>query len=839
MKKMGLIKALLIFLSLFSLGCSDKAYKLQNDDFLIGLEQSTAGSTIEGNLVTTAMKEVHNLDIVLYPSRLIQNNHMAFLSTSALGTREESILNMFPKGIKDQFIVGQMSGRQIMEFIQERSSDNFEVDLQVAGMRYHIHYTGGWPEYSYFNLDRGRDFDEQKVYRVALSKYYYFSGETFPSYKYRNGLWISNFKEDEFISARDSLHRYFVSSREWPFLKTPRAKVTKGKLDHVGQKSIPQIQGRSHRSDYMGHKVTTRGVVTAQGTLDRYPGGEEAYIQDVKGDGDPKTSDGLHLHYRLDNLILEIGDLIQVKGVVYEQKLDEGLSRTGLREISEIKVLKKGQELPQPIVLGEQGRPIPKKVFSRWNGNLNNKPELDLDEAIDFWESVEGMRIQIKDPRIVGFRGGNEEFYRQRPKGYLTLYVLPDGTQKSYKRTPVGGITIDGPKDDYNPHIMQIISNHFTEGIETDAYYDVGGQITGDIQGVMGYESNLFGAGEYAMMITESQAPLDDFVSKNQNRTELIDRPITSLEASEKQLTVASFNIENLAGHQNDRVREIGTALAQNLKCPDIVSFVEVQDANGTDFRGSSSPKETLQKIIYAANCPGVDYRPLYVAPYIGDGGGQPGGNIQVAFIYDANRVSFEQRGTPSALMDNVMTPSGDLLNNPSKLYTQHPDFKGTRKSLIAQFRFRGEKIFVMANHLNSKFGDTSLWGAQQPVYYGSENKRRVRASLLNAFMKNLKRQSPDSHLIALGDFNAFAHEGSLKVFASEVLKNLAFDLKLIPFNQRYTYNYNGNSQAIDHIFVGQNLLSKKPELDIPHVNTDYMGRIADHDPIISRFTFD
>jgi predicted extracellular nuclease len=829
----------LFILSAFVMGCSDTAYKLQNDGFLLGLEESTEKSTVEGNLVSTAIKEVHDLDIVLYPSRLIENNNLALLNSKGPETQKQSILTMFPKGIKDQFIIGHMSGKQIMNFIQERSSDKFEVDLQVAGMRYHIHYTGGWPDYSYFSLDRGRDFDKEKVYRVALSKYYYFSGETFPSYKYRNGLWISNFKEDELISARDSLKQYLTSSREWPFLRTPRAKVTKGLLDNLGMMSIPNIQGRSHRSKFMGHKVSTRGVVTAQGTLDRYPGGEEAYIQDPYGDGDPKTSDGLHLHYRLNNLVLEIGDYVEVKGVVYEQKFNAGLSRTGLREITSIKIIKKNQPLPAPEVLGKNGRSIPKKVFSNWNGNLNNKPELELDEAIDFWESLEGMRVQIQNPRIVGFRGGNEEFYRQRPKGYLTLYVLADGKQASYKNTPVGGIAIDGPKNDFNPQIMQIISNHFTDGIETDAYYDVGGQVNGKVQGVMGYESNLFGGGEFAMMITEPQTSLDDFVSENQTRTELAQRPITHLQSSEKQLTVAAFNIENLAGFQDDRIREIGTSLSLNLRCPDIVSLVEVQDGNGTDFRGSSSPKDTLDKIILATDCPQVNYRPIYVAPFIGDDGGQPGGNIQVAFLYDANRVGFSARGEVSALMDNFLTSSGDLLNNPSRLYTRHTDFSRTRKSFIAQFRFRGEKIFVMANHLNSKFGDTSFWGAQQPVYFESENERRRLAKLLNNFMVNLKRQSPDGHLIALGDFNAFAHEDSMKIFAGRVLKNLAFDLNLLPFNQRYTYNYNGNSQAIDHIFVGKNLLRKKPEVDIPHVNTDYMGRIADHDPIISRFTFD
>ncbi len=830
--------ALLVGLILFS-ACSDKAYKLENDNFILGLEnQNLAGSTVEGNLITSAIREVHNLDIVFYPSLLIKPNQFAFLSTTDTNTND-SWLNLYPEGIKDQFIVGNMSGRDLKRFITERSTDNYQTDLQVAGMNYHLHFVGGWLEYAYYSLRNGAALDDKKVYRVAVSKYYYFSGETFPSYKYRNGLGLRDFVEEVSISARESLKTYLNSGREWPFLKEPRATVTNGVIANLGFKKIPEIQGVAHRSPYMGNRVTTRGIVTAVGTVDVYPGGEEAYIQDPKGDGNLLTSDAIHLHYRNLNTILELGDEIEVEGVVYEQQFDDGLGRTSLREISKITVLKKNVELPEPVLLGSNGRRIPDKVISKWRGNLNLKPQLSLNEAIDFYESLEGMRVKIEDARIVGFRGGNEEFYRSRPKGYLNLYVLPNGNEKTYQTTNAGGVIIDFQKNDYNPNIIQIVSNHFSNGIDPEGFYNVGGELEGEIVGIMGYEKNIFGGAEYAMVLPEAQSALSDFKNKNALRTEIEQRPKTTLTATQTQLTVAAYNIENLAGNQQDRLDEIGKSIAVSLKCPDIVSLVEVQDENGTDFSGNASAQVTLERLIDSIPCGAeVSYKPVYSDPFINNDGGQPGGNIQVAFIYNEYRVSFSQRGILDPLMDQYLTTSGRLLNNPSRLYARDAAFKNSRKSLAAEFEFRGEPVFVIGNHFNSKFADTSLWGAEQPHELYSDDRRQVKARRINQFVQSMLVLNPEANIIVLGDFNAFAYEKSMRVLQGEQLQNLSLYKDLIPFNDRYTYNFNGNSQAIDHIFVSKPMLRLAPELQIPHINTDFMGRLADHDPIIARFNF-
>jgi hypothetical protein len=830
---------LLISLSYLLTSCGDEAYKLNNDEIVLGLTNSHAqGSSVEGNLITSAIREVHNLDIVFYPSRLIKQNNIALLS-SHQNAASTDVYEVYPDGIKDQFIVGNMSGRDIKNFIKERSQDNFDVDLQVAGMNYHLHYVGGWLNYAYYGLRNSRELDEDAVYRVAVSRYYYFSGETFPSYKYRNGLGLRNFEETRFISARESLNQYLQSGREWPFLREPRAKVTTHALPSIGYKKIPEIQGRAHLSPYLGHRVKTSGIVTAVGTVGHYPGGEELYIQCPTGDGDPLTSDGLHIHLGATGQLFKVGMEIEIEGVIYEQLYESGLSRTGLREISNYKILRESAPLPEPVRLGLGGRPIPQNVISSWRGNVNIKPELNLNDGMDFYESLEGMRVVISNPRITGFRGGNEEFYRARPKGYLNLYVKPDGEQDDPKTTPAGGVIIDKQNNDFNPGIIQILSNHFTNGFDPNAYYDVGKMIEGDIVGVMGFEGNIFGGAEFAMVLPTPQDPFQQFTASNQQRTELRNRPITTLIPTENQLTVAAYNLENLAGNQLDRLVEIGTSIAVNLQCPDIVSLVEVQDENGTDFQGDASVRVTLNRLIEYIPCQSdVAYKPIFVDPFQGGDGGQPGGNIQVAFLYNSNRVSFTPRGALHPLMDITVRPGGGASANPARLFTRDEVFQNTRKSLLAEFEFRGEKVYLINNHFNSKFSDTGLWNAVQPQDFRSDNKRQLMARLINGFVQKMLLQEPQASVIVLGDFNAFTYENSMRVLSGEQLHNLVTQPGLIPFHDQYSYNFNGNSQLIDHIFVTASLLARRPEVQIPHINTDYMGRLADHDPIIARFTF-
>ena len=57
-----------------------------------------------------------------------------------------------------------------------------------------------------------------------------------------------------------------------------------------------------------------------------------------------------------------------------------------------------------------------------------------------------------------------------------------------------------------------------------------------------------------------------------------------------------------------------------------------------------------------------------------------------------------------------------------------------------------------------------------------------------------------------------------------------------MPEGQRYTYDFDRNSQAIDHILVGENLfVNAALEYEVVHVNSEFAVQTSDHDPQVVR----
>lgn len=822
----------LMFTFILLLGCSEKSYRLQNDQVFVTTQDQGLQSTSAGNLIATAIKEANDLDVVLYPTALIPKGAAAIVTR---GNAETELLEQMPEGVQDQFLVGLLSGKQLKSFILERSNELYQLELEAAGLKYHIHYVGGFPRFNYVNSEDDLTLDDNEYYRVALSNWFFFSG-AFPGYRYRNGMSFTFTDITGTLSAKESLRRYLHSAKAFPYLNEIRAKVSTTTLGHAGHKTIPEIQGISHRSPLYGYRVTTVGIVTAQGVRDWYPGGMDIIIQSEKGDGNPLTSEALHLYLRDESMLLKLGDKVRVTGVVFEELANSGLGKTTLRQISEMRVISRGHELPAPVTLGNKGIRLPSGPVSTWRGNLNLKPALNLNDAVDFYESMEGMRILISNPKVVGFRGGKEEYESSGPKGHMTLYVLPDGKRPHNQNTNRGGILINAAKNDFNSEIMTIATNHLTKGVDTANVFNVGDVLEGDITGVLSYEKNLFGGGEYTIVLPEEQTTMSSLNVKD--IVPLEDRPVTRLIPTEDHLSVATYNVENLSAPQHNRLREIGKSIAYNMKCPDIIALVEIQDNNGVDFYGNSNADLTLERLIENANCPGVDYRPVNIDPFLNQEGGQPGGNIRVAFIYNANKIGFIEKSPAHALEETLVQTDGTLNHNPGRVAPNDRAFRGSRKSIVAQFTFKGERITIIGNHLNSKLGDGDLWGALQPVNRGSEASRARKARVLHDFVEKLKRQDPRAHVIVLGDMNAYITENAMHVLEGRVLKNMMTYANLLAKEERYTTNHNGNSQALDYIFVDQNLLNKKPEIEPLHINSDYMGKLSDHDPVIARFKF-
>ena len=152
-----------------------------------------------------------------------------------------------------------------------------------------------------------------------------------------------------------------------------------------------EIQGAGHTSASVGQDVTTTGIVTQVGPIGYY-------VQDPNGDGNDATSDArlrLHRHRARPS---PSAMRSQVSGKVAEFSADPGVGLT----ITEIDaptttMLSHGNALPDAVLIGVDGRLPPSQVIDD-DGLTSFDPAHD---GIDFYESLEGMRVTVENPLVI------------------------------------------------------------------------------------------------------------------------------------------------------------------------------------------------------------------------------------------------------------------------------------------------------------------------------------------------------------------------------------------------------------------------------------------------------
>lgn len=827
----------LLMIALFSSSCSNNYstdVSTRDNLVLISAKNKFQKSTTAGNLIGEAILHEHKLDVVLYPAPLLDESKEVVLDLNDPSANSDDLQSLYPNGAQDQFIVGTLTGQELKRLVKQRADAIYKAELQTVGLQYNFKYLGGLPVIQAFTDENNNQLDDKKEYKVAVSHYFY--SNIFPGYRLGNSL-ENAMQREKIVSAKESLSSFLTSelAKFSDYSKIRSAVENIEKSIQQGIKSISEIQGIGHVSPYIGNIVTVSGVVTAIAAVDRYYEGYDIIIQSQTEDDDPRTSEGLHIYLDGSQSDIKVGDLIKITGTVFESIAHSDLGKTTLRNIKSYEIKKSGLELPQPTKLGKEYRNIPTAAISTFKGDLNKKDSLNLEDGIDFWESLEGMRISFSNPTILGFRGGEVDTEDELGKSYINLYMTPNEYINESDRTRVGGLINLDHEHNYNPEVLQIAWNHLSSSISNKYLATVGDTLSGEVTGILSYEKNIFGDGEYVLLLTESQEvfnnpPLNEAIP-------LKDRPVTKFESDTDNITVATFNIENLSGEKTGRIKALGEAITTNLKCPDILNLVEVQDNNGVDFDGGSAANETLENIIAATQC-SFTYKSINIDPVVHNEGGQPGGNIRVAMIYNSNKLTFNQKQPEHSLVETFIDSKGQLNANPGRVFPNDPAFKNSRRSLIVEFGYKNQRIFVIGNHFKSKLGDGTLWGNLQPPQLTSDNTRSASTKRINDFVKDLEKVIPDAHIIVLGDFNATHSENSLRILAGNELQDLMQYKDLWPKNSWYTTNHNGSSQTLDYIYANKKLLKRDPQFEILHINSDYMGRISDHDPVIAEFTF-
>jgi predicted extracellular nuclease len=84
-----------------------------------------------------------------------------------------------------------------------------------------------------------------------------------------------------------------------------------------------------------------------------------------------------------------------------------------------------------------------------------------------------------------------------------------------------------------------------------------------------------------------------------------------------------------------------------------------------------------------------------------------------------------------------------------------------------------------------------------------------------------------------LGDLNDFEFSDTVQILEGGVLTSL---MDTLPQDERYSYDFEGNSQVLDQILVSDNLLENFPfDYDPVHVNSEFADQASDHDPQVVR----
>jgi hypothetical protein len=559
--------------------------------------------------------------------------------------------------------------------------------------------------------------------------------------------------------------------------------------------TIMAIQGAGHASPLVNQRVATTGIVTAVDS-------NGFYLQDPEGDGDIATSDGIFVFTGSRPSVMA-GDAVAVTATVLEFARSSAaghLTITQLGASPVITVTGSGNALPATTLLGEGGRLPPTAIIDN-DGFTTYDP---TEDGVDFYESLEGMRVEIRDALSVA-----PSFNSSGNPG--ETWVVGDDGAFATNLNSRGGLTLT--EADGNPERIQIQAD--TGILPGSGFTTNVGDSLGTIVGVVDYDSR----GNYEVL------PTAPFTVTPGDLT----REETALEGTEDTLLVGTFNVENL-DPSDTKFALLAEQIIAAMNTPDIIALQEIQDNDGADDSGVTDASLTYQALIDAiVEAGGPTYAFFDIAPANNTSGGAPGGNIRVGYLYDPARVDLVEESVAQVLDPNLADGNAwDI----------------TRIPLRADFVFAGETVTIINNHWSSKGGSSPQFGSIQPLVNGSEDQRVAQAAVVYDYVAGILADDADAAVMVMGDLNEFGWEDALDIVTGRSAGGqILFDLFEEQFaeDERYEYVFDGNHQVLDHVLVSA-ALRPVTVFDPIHVNSQWgvtdPGRSSDHDPAVAAVTF-
>ncbi|WP_238947683.1 ExeM/NucH family extracellular endonuclease [Caldimonas brevitalea] len=522
---------------------------------------------------------------------------------------------------------------------------------------------------------------------------------------------------------------------------------------------IPQIQGTGDASPLLGQRVTTAGVVTAV-----FPGLKGFYLQDERGDGDGRSSDGVFVYVPA-GASVSPGQRVQLSAEV-----DEFHTVTQLKNVTDLTVLGRGRTpVPTPVQL-------PEKV----DGEL---------------EQHEGMLVSLAVPMTV-----SQNYFLGR-YGQLTLSAQGRLEKATNRFRP--GSAAARRVDEANARRRLLLDDGSAAQNPTPMPY------LGRDQTVRAGDRlhRLTGVIDHGPATADAAGPRDYKLHPTQPPViERVNDRTAAPPAVGGKLRVASFNVLNYfvtvdqpgaaclpSGTRSDcrgadsaleftRQRDKILAALTALDA-DVVGLIEMQRDQGA----------ALQDLVDGLNAR-LGAGTYAVVPDPAEGVGTDA--IRVAMIYKPVKVSRV----------------GAALSDPHPVHNRPP----LAQAFVTP---QGQTFSVVVNHFKSKgCGGASGPDADAGDGQGCFNARRVgQAQQLLRFIDSVKAQARDEDVLVLGDLNAYGREDPI-----ETLRQGGLVDQIARFNSLgYSYVFDGEAGYLDHALATASLSAQVSRAVEWHINAD------------------
>jgi predicted extracellular nuclease len=612
--------------------------------------------------------------------------------------------------------------------------------------------------------------------------------------------------------------------------------------------TISQIQGSGNASPVSG-SVTTTGIVTGVKS-------NGFFLQMLDpGDANPSTSDGVFVFTSAAPPAgAAVGNSVCVTGTVAEFVPASDPGTPSLTELTSptVSVISTGNSLPSFHTITAAETQV---------NDVNNL------------EKFEGMRVHVDSLTASAPTGGNIDEINARSTSFGDFYGVITGVARPFREPgievpypvptpyPSGAAPASVPIFDANPERIRVNSLGLVGSVDLQVASNA--VVTG-ITGPLDY-----GFRTYTIDTDPPSVTATPLMTGGVTLT-----PVPAPTA--RELTIGSFNMQRFfdttddptvsdavlcspgdprpactnPGAFQDRLNKASLTIRNVMNSPDVIGIEEMENLT------------TLQAVATKINTdagPGTNYTAYLVE------GNDPGG-IDVGFLVKTQANSQTRITVNSATQYNKTEQWVDPSDGATKNLNDRPPL--VLRASIVQPSGATLSFSVVVNHLRS-LGSVTLStnpGAHTRV------KRNLEAASLARLINEMQNGGPngirmapfDDNIVSVGDYNSFQfNDGYDDVMgvvkgtpapASQVVESSA-DLNnpdmtdlidTLPVDQKYSYTFGGNAQALDHTIANPNMMARFSRFAYARMDADFPDslrndpnrpeRSSDHDTEVAYF---